>query len=173
MKLENTPENKARFFALYWGQNVLVWHYNTGEKRPFKGKVNYCDQCENEYLELTPLSQITDEHATKVAQIVLNKPIEPLKLINWDWCYRVIVNREPSHQDENTIIEMYITIHYERSEIKFTWDYLKDGNIGTSERHCPNSFKAYQYLISKGYYVGDGTEITHGWVVLKDKELKP
>lgn len=177
-RIENTPENKEKFIALYWRQKVAKFQIGKSTAGPYTIAYNgqfgaLCEDpeygFENAYLELKSLSQISDEDATRVAQIVLNKPIKPLEIINWDWCYRVIVKREPSFQDENTIIEMFIEIHYESSEIKFTWDYLKDGNIGTSERHCPNAFKAYQYLISKGYYVGDGTEIEYGWVKLKEE----
>lgn len=56
-KLENTLENKARFFALYWGQEVH--YYRLRKLTPFKKhEVNGSTYG---YLVLTPLSQISEE----------------------------------------------------------------------------------------------------------------
>ena len=66
MKLENTLENKAKFFAQYWGQYVL---YFTSD---FLRKIDNLtlDSVENDdYLELKPLSQISDEDAIEVSKI--------------------------------------------------------------------------------------------------------
>lgn len=65
-KLENTPENKARFFAQYWGQEVI---YNT-EGHWIGEPVNHNSMAvlsvRSPYLELTPLSQISDEDCKHV-----------------------------------------------------------------------------------------------------------
>lgn len=61
--MENTLENKSKFFAQYWRQNVLG-----------KNKYGYVGVCPNlfldfqgdEYLELKPLSSITDDDAVEV-----------------------------------------------------------------------------------------------------------
>lgn len=57
--MENTLENKAKFFAQYWGQKC--------------GKNQYCNLSINKsnilnitHLELKPLSQISDENAKKL-----------------------------------------------------------------------------------------------------------
>lgn len=50
---KNTLENKAKFFAQYWGQNVVG---------------NIGDYFNRTYLELTPLSQISDEDAIEVSE---------------------------------------------------------------------------------------------------------
>ena len=66
MKLENTLENKAKFFAQYWGQYVL---YFTSD---FLRKIDNLtlDSVENDdYLELKPLSHISDEDAIEVSKI--------------------------------------------------------------------------------------------------------
>src|SRR5690349_9835043 len=55
-KLENTPENKARFIALHWGQDILI-HPGTFNK----SKVCHAVRFDNAVVELTPLSQISDE----------------------------------------------------------------------------------------------------------------
>ena len=66
MKTENTLENKARFFAQYYGQHVLYFSSD------FLRKIDNLtlDSVENDdYLELKPLSQISDEDAIEVSKI--------------------------------------------------------------------------------------------------------
>ena len=65
MKTENTLENKAKFFAQYWGQHVLYFSSD------FLRKIDNLtlDSVENDdYLELKPLSQISDEDAIKISK---------------------------------------------------------------------------------------------------------
>lgn len=65
--MENTLENKEKFFALYWGQEVLkanknheiAWVIGLGGNKPVM----------QEYLELKPLSSITDEDAIEVVKL--------------------------------------------------------------------------------------------------------
>ena len=61
MKTQNTLENKAKFFAQYWGQKC--------------GKNKYCNLSVNKsnilnitHLELKPLSQISDEDAVEISK---------------------------------------------------------------------------------------------------------
>ena len=59
--MENTLENKAKFFALYWGQlyrmaQGTTWQIN---ERAFP-------LTEEEYLELTPLSDISDKEIKRM-----------------------------------------------------------------------------------------------------------
>ena len=57
MKTENTLENKAKFFAQYWGQHLIIM----GSFLRIIDHVTL-DSVENDdYLELKPLSQISDE----------------------------------------------------------------------------------------------------------------
>lgn len=66
MKTQNTLENKAKFFAQYWGQHVLYFSSD------FLRKIDNLtlDSIENDdYLELKPLSQISDEDAIEVSKI--------------------------------------------------------------------------------------------------------
>lgn len=60
--LENTLENKAKFFALYWGQNIYneQGHWN-GE--PVNANSMAILNVQMPFLLLTPLSSITDEDA--------------------------------------------------------------------------------------------------------------
>lgn len=55
-KLENTPENKARFFALYWGQPVFIGHKLEAVNENYISPIY-----DSSILELSPLSQISDE----------------------------------------------------------------------------------------------------------------
>lgn len=62
-----TPEIKAKIFALYWGQEIMVWFYTGGEKAKSLCKVagNHMKSyyIERGCLEVKPLSSITDEDA--------------------------------------------------------------------------------------------------------------
>ena|SRR5690606_12753456 len=66
MKIENIYENKARFFALYWGVKCLRNEFLNDNIPPHKVDVSTCRGLPQQYLELTPLSQITDEDAVAV-----------------------------------------------------------------------------------------------------------
>lgn len=54
-------DDKAKFFACYWGQQVL----RIADDLPLQ-IINHVGIYLNGYLELTPLSQITDEHAIEL-----------------------------------------------------------------------------------------------------------
>ncbi len=69
MKTENAPEEKAKFFAQYWGQNVQYYTTN-GIDYPFQVNENFTEALGISYLLLTPLKNITDEDAIDVAKIV-------------------------------------------------------------------------------------------------------
>lgn len=59
--MENTLENKAKFFAQYYGQNILmdISHGFKSDNEPS----NWHQSFYNNYLEVKPLSSITDEDA--------------------------------------------------------------------------------------------------------------
>ena len=60
----NTIENKSKFFAQYWGQKVGVSWIETGSIETKK-----CLSQDASWLELKPLSSITDEDAIEIAKI--------------------------------------------------------------------------------------------------------
>lgn len=71
--MENTVENKAKFFAQYWGQRVLSVKQSDGgrDKWVVDGDVlNEIKGFKNDYLELKTLSQITDEDSIEVGKII-------------------------------------------------------------------------------------------------------
>ena len=77
MKTENTPQEKAKFFAQYWGQFLKTSdNHKTKGLKPLEidsHSIQYVD--EHSFLELTPLKNISYEDAIEVARIALNKDI--------------------------------------------------------------------------------------------------
>lgn len=81
--MENTLENKAKFFAQYWGQKFLL-----SINRNIKFKIDsitidfaidkYIPTC----LELKPISSITDEDAIDVAEVLGLRNDEQLKVLS-------------------------------------------------------------------------------------------
>lgn len=68
--MENTKENKARFFALYWGFKCLRNELLNDNIPAHKVDTSNCKGLPQQYLELTPLSQISDEDALELAMII-------------------------------------------------------------------------------------------------------
>ena len=73
MKAEINNENKAKFFALYWGQEFFEWKYpehatSTCVIKPVLGFIENYTQCG--WLNLKPLSQITDEDAFLISKLI-------------------------------------------------------------------------------------------------------
>lgn len=70
MKTQNILENKARFFAQYWCQKIICFPHNKNPIRydnPNKLLAGTFER--NAYLQLKPLSQISDEDAIEVSKI--------------------------------------------------------------------------------------------------------
>lgn len=72
--MKNILENKAKFFAQYFGQNVLCYFFRDGIYEKEKVEVDYpilecLDKYKDTKLELKPLSQISDEDAIKISEL--------------------------------------------------------------------------------------------------------
>lgn len=65
----NTLENKAKFFAQYWGVNCLKNELLNPKLPSQKVYSGNCKGLPQQFLELTPLSQITDEDVCEVCKI--------------------------------------------------------------------------------------------------------
>lgn len=65
-KTENTLENKAKFFAQYWGVDVV--NYGRGAKLMSVDFVDFIDLKNELFLELTPLSQIRNEDVSYLGE---------------------------------------------------------------------------------------------------------
>lgn len=68
--MTNTLENKEKFFAQYWGQDVVNLD-GINEIPVYKmfNPIRTEETQRRSYLELTPLSQISDEDAIEVAEL--------------------------------------------------------------------------------------------------------
>ena len=174
MKLENTLENKAKFFAQYWGQYVL---YFTSD---FLRKIDNLtlDSVENDdYLELKPLSQISDEDVNFVAKV----------------CHQVPnLNFEIKRQDDIVHatsmdkygIESHICINFKYATINCNIRIPDDNDkpvsykvniaeIHMSARRVVGYIQSLDYLRSKGYalpWMDLSVEdlVEYGWVKLKE-----
>ena len=149
MKTQNTLENKARFFAQYFGQHVL---YFTSD---FLRKINNLtlDSVENDdYLELKPLSHISDEDVIQGITYLYNITREALGEI-----------LEIKHYFTfSSITTIEIGCNFKTSRSIHHWSGTK--KIG--------SFEA-DYFRSKGYalpYMDLSVEdlVEYGWVKLKE-----
>ena len=143
MKTKNTLENKTKLFTQYWGQHVL---YFTSD---FLRKIDNLtlDSVENDdYLELKPLSQISDEDA--------------LWTINNHY-----------FKFENPILELSkLKALTKEIHISYIFNDATRHLILKPENLYPHN---YDYLRSKGYalpYMDLSVEdlIDYGWVKLKE-----
>lgn len=74
--MKNTLENKAKFFTQYFGQKVRVWKKDLQTLLNISYASLSIEAVEDSYLELKPLSQISDEDA--------------IWLANWGYgCYNI------------------------------------------------------------------------------------
>lgn len=69
MKAEINNENKAKFFALYWGQDVLCSDMY-GDGGTIYSATMKTNSLNEKWLFLKPLSQISDEDAVAIAKIL-------------------------------------------------------------------------------------------------------
>ena len=72
--MENTLENKAKFLAQYWGQEVLIANPHVNQKIPFNNTQPWIyHNIDLSWLELKPLSSMTDEDLLTAIQILDSK----------------------------------------------------------------------------------------------------
>lgn len=144
MKTQNNKTNQQKFYALYWGQEVAK---TSGyEKLKTVSDIIYRNNgmssifC-TEHLELTPLSQITDEDAIGVAKLL------------WKG-YKYHTVKDGSY--------------YVKAILQFDSE-IKDGF--ELEMYPHNAIKMCDYLRSKGYalpWMGLSVEDleSYGWIKL-------
>lgn len=66
MAMENNIENKARFFAMYFGQEIRVWEGMPFNKSFISSSSLSHESVGNSFLELKPISSISDEDFNKL-----------------------------------------------------------------------------------------------------------
>lgn len=152
--MENTLENKAKFFALYWGQEILSYQIKAtslvcvGDSRIHKDDI----------LELKPLSQITDEDAVEVAKIMDVKDPD-------FWTNEFSKYRKEDQCNYSEVGRDYISYFFrkERYSLNLRVWYIKQKLI----------IAVGDFLRSKGYalpYLNLSVEkqIEYGWIKLTD-----
>ena len=141
-----TLENKTRFFAQYWGQEVAK---DKDYDEPFEinaGTISGVGLLTVEYLLLTPVSMLSDEHAIEV--------------------YRKILYDRSHHEHHNLTKDDEIE---QGKEAALSVQYLKGGYCGFS---CGTGSWVCDHLRSKGYalpWAGITVDemVDAGWVKLK------
>ncbi|QQT61011.1 MULTISPECIES: hypothetical protein [Sphingobacterium] len=143
--MDNTIENKAKFFALYWGQNVRFWTLNgpsvlskVGHTYMTKAILDSCT------LKLKPISTLSDNDA-----IIL------FDLSKYD---KIEITRHFSGKNHVGVEFRWV------DEVVNNADGFSYSAIGLSIPEITH--KQAMLAISMGYYIGDGTEIDYGWVKL-------
>lgn len=149
METQNTLENKAKFFAQYWGQKV----FKTSLKQEIPHKNNFGKSIQfNDFIELKPLSQISDEDVIQGITYLYNITREEL----WEIL-------EIKHYDTfSSITTIGIGCNFKTSRSIHHWRGTK--KIGSVEA---------DYFRSKGYalhYMDLSVEdlIDYGWIKLKE-----
>ncbi|WP_286777105.1 hypothetical protein [Sphingobacterium sp. UBA2074] len=157
--MDNTIENKAKFFGLYTGQKVLIRNIDDPQYNDLivLSEFNYSGWS-NPVLYLSPLSSITDEDAIEVAKIAC-----PMLFHTYSKGH--IVDR--SEKD-------WLTVKHDRNikSVDIDFDgYVCVCNEDLNYERNPYVFQAIRKLQELGYYVGYGTEIEYGWVKIKESEV--
>lgn len=141
--MEKNSENKAKFFAQYMFQHVLMWHDQSILYAVDGSDVaTVSTKKTNYFLLLKPLSLITDKDAIGIA-----------KIIGWD-------KLKPSFADGHPL-DLKVSIR------DFNW--LKNPLCDKTKL----GIEAADYLRSKGYalpWMGLSVEtlIEYGWIKLKE-----
>jgi len=143
MKAEITPENRAKFFAQYWGQNIFHWkypEYSTHENVIDKVSAATVEYANCGSLLLKPLSSISDEDAIEVAKIA---------------CPELFHTRKSGHYVDRSQIDWISVKHdYNYKSVDIDIDgyvLVCDESDGSLYERNPNMVHAIDYLRSKGY----------------------
>lgn len=164
--MENTEQNKVKFFAQYWGQKVFVNPILTPKpvSNTYIFEYPEPEDIEQEYLELKPLSSITDEDAYQVARIVSPMLFEG----NGENGGHFIDKSEPLwHSIKHEKKVMMVDIDFDG----YVFEYRDDEEGYTRPSY---SLAGSDYLRSKGYampYMGLSVEKLqeYGWIKLKSE----
>lgn len=152
--MENTKEWKERFFALYWGQKVLV-SFN---------KPHFCifdmeGVAENEYLQLKPLQSIADEDAIEVANKIgyfFDKVVRSDK-------YIYVTDKYNDFEDQSETLRIY-----PNGEIFYLNESGKVNELSMEQAETVISFLRSNAISYQFNGVDVNTLIEWGWVKLKE-----
>lgn len=179
MEMKNTLENKAKFFALYWGQmNAKI---TTGSSTHKKGTIHIVDKnvlqsVESEKLfkhkyslELIPISSISDEDACHIAMLLVDWQTSMSKLKPED--IKVRGREDSDHVWDELVMDFTgvfkYTVRYRGGDF-MTWIESRS----SCEWNTYNHQHVYDYLRSKRYaipWMGLSVKelVNRGWVKLK------
>lgn len=157
-KKTQTTEEKARLFAQYWGQEVLI--DNIGKKMivGLAWSAGWTDRVKS-YLELKPISSISDDHAIEVAKIAHSPTFTyPAKweiMRDLEYEFVTVTSKGSYHSFDISTTDGSIDMYQE--------DHKSDNSI--------NHYAACDYIRSKGYalpFMQYSVEemIEFGWIVL-------
>lgn len=97
--MENTIEQKQRFIAQYFGTPAIWRSTECGQEELVWDKKNFFQIDETDYLELKPLSAISDEDAIKVARMFIKSEETKDELL---YCGRIFTTCMFDSEDRET-----------------------------------------------------------------------
>ena len=159
MKTENNLENKAKFFAQYWGQHLIIM----GSFLRIIDHVTLCNIENDDILQLKPLSKISDEDVIEVARIV-----SPSLFFS--------SGSNNKHYIDRSTEPDWISIKHNKKVISVDIDfdgYIYEYHEDLGYTRPAKSFAGTDYLRSKGYalpYMDLSVEdlIEYGWIKLEE-----
>lgn len=163
MKTQNTPENRSKFRALYYNQNILTNGYRLANSiNPLP--VGYgCNAGSSWFLNLKPLSSISDEDAIEVAMILSN--------------YQGVAHhtfRVAQKEEVGELVNHKMVVYSYVDNESFEWISIDEMKV-SGRRIRPELISyAVDFLRSKGYLLGwlDLTPediIAYGWCRLEEQ----
>lgn len=163
--MENTLENKAKFFCQYWMQNIVQDGLNSTDLCTVNFAISE-DIYKEGWLLLKPLSSISDEDAIEVAKIALG---------HQKFTQQIRIS-ETSDRSKGFGFSFWLNgeSEYQIDLGNFYNPKLFCLNRSTSpSEYLHNVLKISDYLRSRGYalpWMGLSVEqlISYGWIKLKD-----
>ena len=104
MKAELNNENKAKFFALYWGQDWLTCPV-LGDRGHIYSNTMKDDQIKDRWLTLKPLSSISDEDAIEVAKMVFGDRFSSHLIIGQSYAHWL--NKNPLYALDWKVVDYF------------------------------------------------------------------
>lgn len=170
MKTGNSLQNKAAFFAQYWGQDILIDFTNGGTKKPYSIVISEIMLgIERTYLEVFDISKITDQHL-----------IETSKILAFHEGDGLIIDRTRLKGQIEMFDKYNDDPHYRDTLYLFTNDFdvhLIDENGNVFQYDVGRIIEVSDFIRSKGYALpwrdlSVQDLIDYGWIKLKDDENK-